>query len=112
MKPVFLGVIIKGVKQTRRGELLIEIVPAADYRAKLSSAIFKVFANGNCVCHFVPRTEFEGDLIEANVTRPKTKKPRTRIVASAVTSTPKNKEGGVIRPTPKPTRKMEGQRRA
>lgn len=59
MKPYTFGVIIRGVRETRKGEIPIDVGPAADGRTELSSATREVIGAGNCVRELVPRTEVE-----------------------------------------------------
>lgn len=59
VKPDTLCVKISGVREKRKGKILIEIYPAADGRTKLSSAIRKTIGAGNGVRELVPRKKVE-----------------------------------------------------
>lgn len=57
--PGTLGFKTRCVRETKNGETLIEVGPAADRRTKLSSAIRGAVGAGNFVRELVPRTEVE-----------------------------------------------------
>lgn len=59
IKPDTLGVKIKGVRQTRSGDVLIEVKSEGEGRSKLSSAIRGAVGEAGYVRELVPRTEVE-----------------------------------------------------
>ncbi|XP_033228834.1 uncharacterized protein LOC117180444 [Belonocnema kinseyi] len=59
VNPETLGGKIRSVRETRNGEVLVEVVPAADGRSKLSAAIRSVVGEDARVRELVPRTEVE-----------------------------------------------------
>ncbi|XP_033222627.1 uncharacterized protein LOC117176484 [Belonocnema kinseyi] len=59
VKPEVLGVKIRGVRQTRNGEVLVELGPASENRATFSAAIIEAVGERGKVSELVPHVEVE-----------------------------------------------------
>ena len=67
VKPEKQGVTVQGVRETRSGDLLVELKCSADEKGRLNSSFCEVFGHGGSIRYLIPWIEVEISEIEPNI---------------------------------------------